>query len=1228
MKKVYKTALATAIGIAVSGSLSAATLDQYRMGTPLATDLIGAQNVPQQIVEEDQNIVPSSYYVVLRTPGLVDVVEQGEDSQNLLAATQTIEDAQQSITTELQMLDREAEVLASTRNLAAGIVVRASESALEALQNNPQVEAIYPLFDSKPMLADSVEYIKAKALVASGATTGKGIRVAVLDSGVDYTHKAMGGLGTVAAYDAQNLKVAPAWPQGRVLGGYDFINNDANPLDPRTGGHGTFVASSVLAVAPQADIYAYTVCTGTCPGAAQVSALDAAMDPNGDGNNADRVNVINMSLGGQFGSANAISGAQFLIQRAATLGVNMVISAGNDGPNPFRVGGPSTTPNALSVGAMTHPTGAGVAFTNNTVAGKKIAMAASGFNPVAAFAFDDTSAPLVSVASNLLGCDPFAANSLAGKAVIIDRGTCNFTQKVINAQNAGAKFVIIANNAAGAGPTNAGGSDPLVKIPSVGVSLEDGKVIRDALAKGAVTYSISTTSFSSAGGLATFTSRGPSMQGLLKPEITAPGTNIIMAAVGTGDKTAPNSGTSFSGPITAGAAALLRQALPNRNAQEIKATLMNSANPMVYDLPANHPDAKLAPISAMGAGLVDVEKAVKLPVAAWVEDTTFDTQQAALSFGLMNLSKTTTVKKTVTLKNFGTVARTYFLRIEDRFAADTATGALSWSIPASVTVEAGKTTTFDVSLTINPARLPAWGLENTTPTLEKDAALTKVEFDGFLVFNDLTERGPSELHLPYHVIPKAVAELSVQNKVINNAPKLVLKNNGAVAADVYATQLVATDPKDNVTMDIRAASLDVIDVPTTLCSSGYLLVPTITLENGLNHLLQANTGVDLDVNNDGTYDFKMDSLLHTRLNPNNAPGLMVTFATPFPTTSGFVGNMFHATGQRNVTLSACFEHVGLAASDLNKEVTLRYRTINNGFAIGLGSGVPADDIVVAKARLSVGAADATLTSGGSPVTRVAPGAEVVLDVAVQNNIKGFALLSDVGDALFAGEINTAAKAPVVAVGQSFNVAENSAAGVVVGQVASQFDYDNPVVQYQLVASSSAAFGLEKDGRIVVKTGANLNFEAGTNTASMEVIAVNGKGVPSAPTSVTVRITNVADEKPTLQLGAVKATLTQGEPAGTVIASATAQIKESGATAGAFTVSPALFTYANGNIVLARSVTKQDVGSVTLNVSMTDSAGLASNVVTSNVTIEKKSSGSMGWFSLLLLPLALLRRRQR
>ncbi len=1226
MQQLVKSAVATAVGLAISGSVCAATLEQYRMGTALVTDYVPAQQEAVALTSGFDAGLPSAYYVVLKQPGLTALQLAGTDVSLRNNVTADMATLQQEVMQELQALDPDAEVILQTRNLASGLVVLASPDALDSLRQSPVVEGIYPLYDSKPLLSQSVEYMNAKALITAGTATGKGIRVAVLDSGVDYTHKAIGGLGTPAAYTAVDQTAAPAWPQGKVVGGYDFVNNDPNPIDPSTGGHGTQVASSVLATAPDATLYAYTVCTGTCPAAAQIGALEAAMDPNGDGDSSDRVNVVNMSLGAQFGSTQTITGTQLLIQKAAELGVSMVISAGNDGPNPFRVGGPSTTPNALSVGAMTHPAGTSPVFESNTIDGKKVSMLGSAFNPGSAFAFDQTTAPLVYVKDNALGCNAFAADSLKDKAALIDRGTCNFTAKVINAQNAGAKFVILVNNTAGAGAFSGGGADPAVKIPSVGISLEDGAAIKAALDKGAVNYSVKSTAISTAGGIATFTSRGPAMQGLLKPEITAPGTNILMASVGTGDKFGLNSGTSFSGPLTAGAVAQLRQLFPNRSAQEVKATLMNAANPEVYNLPKAHPQAVLAPISAIGAGLVDVDKAAKLPVAAWVEDSSFNTKQAALSFGLQSMTQKTTLKKTVTLKNFSSTARTYNLRIKDRFAEDTATGALSWNIPASVTVPASQSTTFEVSLTVDPSKLPAFGLQNTTPTLQKDAALTKVEYDGALVFDDPAVSGDYDLHLVYHLIPQAQAALAVNGKVLGGKPQIVVKNTGAVAAELYSTQLVATDGKEAVTQDIRAVSLDVLSVPTSSCASGYLLAPTITLEKGLTHLLQANLGVDLDVNSDGKYDFSVYSLLLTRLGDSYAgvPGLMGSFAVPYGTTNGFVGNMFHATGQRNVTLSACFDRIGLAAADIGKKVTMRAFAINNGSALGLASGAAADDTVIADAVIAP-AAEVTFVAGDKALTTLEPGAEAVINVPKEVTGKGFVLLSDVGDAMFSADLTPVEQAPVVSAGQRFSVKENAAAGAVVGQISTDADFSNGVTEFALAGSTSALVGVEKDGRILVK-GA-LDYDKGMTTVALEVVAKNTAGLSSAPAKVTVDLLNVADEKPVVTFGNLATNLRQGTAAGTVVAKVSTTITEAGAVLKTVSVSPDLFTYANGNIVLARTPGAAETGTQSFSVTATDSSGMTSDAASASVQIAKKSSGGMGLFSLLLLPL-LLWRRQR
>ena len=1244
MKQINKSIVAAAVAMAVAGTASAATLEQFRMGADV-TVFGGDRKASLQQSEKDIK-QPSAFLVQLHTqPTSYALSGNRYDRQQAMQLTQKIEEVQQQVSAQLLQLDKDAQVLTTTKHLAASIVVKADAKALASLRKHPAVKQILPVYDSKPMVAESQVYINAKSVVDAGTATGAGIKVAVLDSGVDYTHAALGGAGTEEAYDAAFAnQQAVAWPQGKVLGGYDFINNDPNPIDPLSGGHGTSVANSVNGIAPEVEFYAYTVCTGTCPGLAQINALEAAMDPNGDGDLSDRVDVINMSLGGDFGSTDTSGGTQLLIQRAVELGVNMVISAGNDGPNPFIVGGPSTTPNALSVGAMTHPTAETTYITTSTVAGETVAMAAAGFNPVAEFSFSSAETELVYVAANGLACTAFAEDvDFTGKAVLVDRGSCNFTQKVLNAQANGAVFVIIANNAAGAGPVNAGGSAPGITIPAVGISLEDGAAIKALLAEGtAVEYSIVSESFATPGAIADFTSRGPAMDGLLKPEITAPGEAIMVADVGTGTGLAPATGTSFSGPITAGAISLLRQARPELNAFEAKAMLMNTANMNVTAEPlALNPQAALAPITAMGAGLVDVAKAVNSPVAAWVHDAKFDTKQAALSFGLQTMTASSTFTKKVTLKNFSEEARTYSLTAQGRFADDNESGALSWNMPATVEVGAGQTVQFDIKLTVDPTKLHEWELANGSATGEKNDLLTKVEFDGAILFNDTSTSAAHDLHLVYHILPKANADLKIRSEITEDGIKYVVRNDGAIAAEPYAAQLVGTSGVDNVPQDLRAATLDVIPVPTSYCTSGYLLAPSFTLEQPLSHALQANFTLVMDIDNDDEFDYEVMSLLLSRLGATYPTGYMGSFAVPFGTLSGFAGDAYHVTGQRNMTLTACFEDIGLTAADIGRSITVAYLTYNDGFNLGYGfASMDFDDLIYSSATLAL-SPDVTMTeigaetpesmsakammvdAAGAEITTLEPGQSAYLNWETTN---GFVLLSDSGDAIAVADLNAGDQAPVVVAEQVFAVTENAANGTVIGKVDAEVDFSSPVSEFVLAGSSSIAVTLQSNGDIVVNNSDLLDYDAGLTQIQLEVLALDTDGNVSAPAMVTVNVTNVADEAPVVAVTQVTSTVNVGAASGTKLANVAVTVTEAGATVANVTTNNSLFAVVNNQLVLTRMPVKADAKVHSVVVTATDSSGM-SGTSTVSVTVNKPSSGTFGWFSLLALPLLLLRRRR-
>ena len=219
---------------------------------------------------------------------------------------------------------------------------------------------VYPNTRYEAILDESVPMIGAPEVWALSDNLGRpldgtGTVVAVIDTGVDYTHPDLGGcLGE----------------QCKVVGGYDFINEDSDPMDDH--GHGTHVASTVagindryLGVAPGAGIMAYKVLdSGGSGGLIGIArAIEASLCGNkynftieGDeaylggcnGDYSDHVDVISMSLGG---SGDPDDGLSRIVDRASSLGVISSIAAGNSGPEADTIGSPGTARTAVTVAA-------------------------------------------------------------------------------------------------------------------------------------------------------------------------------------------------------------------------------------------------------------------------------------------------------------------------------------------------------------------------------------------------------------------------------------------------------------------------------------------------------------------------------------------------------------------------------------------------------------------------------------------------------------------------------------------------------------------------------------------------------------------------------------------------------------------------------------------------------------------------------------------------------------
>jgi subtilisin family serine protease len=225
-----------------------------------------------------------------------------------------------------------------------GVAIDAPREAIDQIRALPYVKRVVA---DVPMhaLAEgaNITLINAPKVWSSLGSRGAGVTVAIIDTGIDYNHPALGsGFG----------------PGFKVKGGWDFVNNDADPMDD--AGHGTHVAGIVAGqsdvitgVAPDVSLIAYKVLGANGSGSESnvIAAIERAADPNLDGNTADHVDVANLSLGG---SGNPDDPGSIAIDNATAAGVVFAIAAGNSGGTGtsfHTIASPGTSRNAITVGA-------------------------------------------------------------------------------------------------------------------------------------------------------------------------------------------------------------------------------------------------------------------------------------------------------------------------------------------------------------------------------------------------------------------------------------------------------------------------------------------------------------------------------------------------------------------------------------------------------------------------------------------------------------------------------------------------------------------------------------------------------------------------------------------------------------------------------------------------------------------------------------------------------------
>jgi subtilisin family serine protease len=647
-----------------------------------------------------------------------------------------------------------------------GVSVRVPLQQVSSLWSVPGVTGVYPVrtfsvapdqqVAGEPADQGSNPQIGVDPLAGGvGPYKGQNVKVAVIDSGVDYTNPDLGGC---AHFGDANC---------RVIGGYDFVGDlydgtstdkafnpvpapdpdpaPCNPLfaDARVtagdaatsgAGHGTHVAGiiganaanadGVTGVAPQVKFLAYRVfgCNGGVDNDLIVAALERAYK--------DGAQVVNMSIGDDYASwpeePTAVASDE-LVSKGVVVAVAMG-NAGSVNTALFSGGDPGTSNEAITVGSVDNLKAYQVPIIVNGVA--------YGFTPAVAAPAPPTSGsfPMARTGTTTTvadGCNALAAGSLTGKVVLIRRGTCGFFVKATNAQNAGAAGVVLYNNVAGPiNPTVAG--TPPITIPVVAVTDVAGAAINAAIAAGPTTLtwtSQATYLAQSTGGLiSSFSSWGPTAELGLKPDLSAPG-GLIRSTWPVQQFGGHNviSGTSMAAPHVAGAAAVLLSA--GKSPASIPTLLSNYAEPAFW---AGGPTSGFfdSPLR-QGAGVIKVDRSVG--ATSWVSP-----RKIALGEGKGG-------SQVLTISNAGLAPVTYHLTSStsispypsssawpSSFGFDALEETVSFS-SSTVTVQPGSSATVNVSVALDPTTPEGelyGGFVDLTPT-DGGNALT-VPFAGYM----------------------------------------------------------------------------------------------------------------------------------------------------------------------------------------------------------------------------------------------------------------------------------------------------------------------------------------------------------------------------------------------------------------------------------------------------------------------------------------------------------------
>ncbi len=810
-----------------------------------------------------------------------------------------------------------------------------------------------------------------------GATgfTGAGVKIAIIDTGINYDHLDFNGPGAAAFAANDGVTIGPGiFPTARVQKGWDFVGDsydaestnpadqipqpDPNPLDckdPAADQHGTHTSGTAAGngvlsngsvylgpynaatltshsfrvapgVAPQATIYAYRVfgCFGSTNIVAD--AIERAVQDGAD--------VISMSLGSPFGNPGSLDA--IASNNAAMAGVTVVASSGNQGPSAYETGAPGVGTRVISVGALDAQPGfpgATVQFTSGTANG----INANGATtlPVTGvinrFADDPSTPgdPDTGVGFENLGCDPTAYTYngfVAGQIAVVDRGICDRIQKAQVGQTQGAAAVVMVNNSAGFPPFE--NTIPGVTIPFIGVSNADAPAFATNNGTSATIVSAGLIANPAYRHSATFTSAGPRrVDDMIKPDVVAPGVSVFSADGSTVDQGKALSGTSMAAPATAGVAALVKQAHMTWTARQIKAAIMGTASGdqvVPYD------------VRLSGAGVPQPILAVRTKAYVYT-----DPGSSSLTFGYnqaQNLPATTIAyqdTRAFTINNTSSAPITYLLANAFNSPDE---GLVVKISPSTVTVAANSFRYVNVTLTLSKAAaalLPSVA-PNHAPLLAVDDFGQLYSPLGYIAgvitaTPSAVKTGVVPLRIPWLVATRGVSQLialgGTKPPYAKSGTKatssIVVKNYGVHSgiADLYQWGL--QDAAEGLAgIDMRAAGVQ--SLPSDVCDSSAspsdrCLVFAVNTWGRWSSASENEFDVNVDINGDGIADYSVVGLDFGWLTSSGPSG--IEYSLIFDAHTGDLLNGYFATAPSDsstLLLPVLASDLGLSSTGTKK----------------------------------------------------------------------------------------------------------------------------------------------------------------------------------------------------------------------------------------------------------------------------------------------------------------------